>query len=62
MTKKLTRIDDQSTLRRLVMRPFAQLPGDVEAQAVAELHAQRLGQAVLDAERIGLVGSSSGRR
>jgi hypothetical protein len=55
MTKKLARIEPQSTLRRLVMRPSA-ARRDVEAQAVAQLQAQRLGQALLDADRAGLAG------
>ena len=49
-TKKLTRIDDQSTLRRLVILPSTWRAAHVEAQRVAELQAERLGQAFLDAE------------
>jgi hypothetical protein len=56
MTKKFTRIEPQSTLRRLVMRAFTQLPGDVEAQPVAQLQAQRLRQAFFHRQAVGFVG------
>ena len=56
ITKKLTRIEPQSTLRRLVMRPSCRLAGDVEAQRVAELQAEGLREAVLDADAVGLLG------
>ncbi len=50
MTKKLTRIESQSSLRRLVTRASTRLPATSKVEPVVELEAQRLGQPLLHRE------------